>query len=257
MNTSKRKTFRAALVLATTLLLANPLQSSAFAPGGGGAEMGGSGMAGGGMADGPQMQGISGKVVETMNSGGYTYVLVENGNARTWVALPMSTIVVGSDIACLPGMEMSNFKSSSLNRTFESIVFSAGLVAAGNNAASAGIRAAAAPAEVITVSKAEGPDAYTIGEIFANKDPLANKPVVVHAKVVKVTREIMGKNWLHLQDGTGSQAAGTNDLVVTTDSLPEVGEVVTIKGNLSRDRDFGAGYRYGVIVEGAEVTVGK
>ncbi|MBU2538548.1 MAG: DNA-binding protein [Proteobacteria bacterium] len=257
MNTSKRMIFRTALVLATALLLANPLQTSAFAPSGAGAAMGGNGMAGGGMADGPQMQGISGKVAETMNSGGYTYVLVDTGSVKTWVALPMSTVEVGSDIACLPGMEMSNFKSSSLNRTFESIVFSAGLVAAGGNVAPAGIMSAAAPAQMITVSKAEGPNAYTIGEIFEKKVPLANKPVVVHAKVVKVTREIMGKNWLHLQDGTGSQAAATNDLVVTTDSLPEIGDVVTIKGNLSLDRDFGAGYRYGVIVEGAEVIVGK
>lgn len=257
MNANKRMTFHTTLLLATSLLLWNPLQVSAFAPSGTGAEMGGSGMAGGGMADGPQMQGVSGKVVETMNSGGYTYVLVDNGSVKTWVALPMSAIAVGSDIACLPGMEMSNFKSSSLNRTFESIVFSAGLVAAGGNAAPAAIMAAAAPAEAITVSKAEGPNAYTIGEIFEKKDPLANKPVAVHAKVIKVGRGIMGKNWLHLQDGTGSQAAGTNDLVVTTDSLPEVGDVVTIKGNLSRDRDFGAGYRYGVIVEDAVVTVGK
>lgn len=107
------------------------------------------------------------------------------------------------------------------------------------------------------MSKAEGANAQTVGEIFEKKDALANKPVAVHGKVVKVSRGIMGKNWLHLQDGTGSQAAGTNDLVVTTDSLPEVGAVVTIKGNLSRDRDFGAGYRYGVIIENAEVTGNK
>jgi predicted NAD/FAD-dependent oxidoreductase len=81
--------------------------------------------------------------------------------------------------------------------------------------------------------------------------------VALQTKVVKVNRGILGKNWLHLQDGTGNQAAGTNDLVVTTDSLPEVGEVVTITGNLSRDRDFGAGYRYGVIIENAEVTGSK
>jgi hypothetical protein len=105
------------------------------------------------------------------------------------------------------------------------------------------------------VSKAEGAEARTVGEIFEKKDSLANKPVAVQGKVVKVSRGILGKNWLHLQDGTGSQAAGTNDLVVTTAALPEVGQVVTIKGNLSRNRDFGAGYRYGVIVEDAEVTV--
>ncbi|MCX5863597.1 MAG: OB-fold nucleic acid binding domain-containing protein [Deltaproteobacteria bacterium] len=242
MNASKKMTFRACLVLAASLLLWNPLQASA-----------GAGMSGG---DDQAMQGVSGKVVETMNSGGYTYVLVEKDATKTWVALPQSAITVGSVIACKPGMEMNNFKSTSLNRSFESIVFSEGLAPVGPVAASAPA-APSTPSEVITVSKADGPSAQTVGEIFEKKDTLANKPVAIQGKVVKVSRGIMGKNWLHLQDGTGSQAAGTNDLVVTTDSLPEVGAVVTIKGNLSRDRDFGAGYRYGVIIENAEVTGNK
>lgn len=202
------------------------------------------------------MQGVSGKVAETMNSGGYTYALVEKNGVKTWVALPQSAIAVGSEIVCKPGMEMSNFKSTSLNRSFESIVFSEGLAPVGPVAAPVPA-APSTPSEAITVSKAEGANGLTVGEIFEKKDALANKPVAVHGKVVKVSRNILGKNWLHLQDGTGSQAAGTNDLVVTTDALPEVGEVVTIKGNLSRDRDFGAGYRYGVIIENAEVTGSK
>ncbi|MFH1020262.1 MAG: OB-fold nucleic acid binding domain-containing protein [Pseudomonadota bacterium] len=253
------KYFRTGLALATSLLLWNQLlPAGAFSPGSG-AEMGGNGMAGG-----PSIQGISGKVVETMDSGGYTYVLVEKAGVKTWVALPQSPIAVGSEIACQPGMEMSNFKSTSLNRLFERIIFSGGLASAGSAvaqppaAASAPAPVAApAPAQAITVSKAEAPNAHTIGEIFEKKDALTNAPVAVQAKVIKISRGIMGKNWLHLQDGTGSQAAGTNDLVVTTDSLPEVGTVVTIKGNLSRNRDFGAGYRYDIIVEGAEVTVNK
>lgn len=242
MNASKRITFRTYLVLAASLLLWNPLQANA-----------GAGMGGGGDQ---AMQGVSGTVVETMNSGGYTYALVNKGGVKTWVALPQSAISLGSEIACQPGMEMNNFKSASLNRSFESIVFSAGLAPVGPVAAPTPA-ATGVPAQAITVSKAEGPIGQTIGEIFAKKDSLANQPVAVHGKVVKVSRSIMGKNWLHLQDGTGSQAAGTNNLVVTTDSLPEVGDMVTIKGNLSRDRDFGAGYRYGVIIENAEVTGNK
>ena len=242
MHACKRMTFFTGLALAASLLLWNPLQASA------GAGMGGTGDS--------SMQGVSGKVVETMNSGGYTYVLVDKDGAKTWVALPQSAIAVDSVIACKPGMEMSNFKSTSLNRSFESIVFSEGLAPVGPVAAPAPA-AASAPSEAITVSKAEGANAQTVSEIFEKKDALANKPVAVQGKVVKISRGIMGKNWLHLQDGTGSQAAGTHDLVVTTDALPEVGAVVTIKGNLSRDRDFGAGYRYGVIIENAEVTGNK
>jgi hypothetical protein len=250
MKTSKRmKYFRPGLMLAISLLLWNPLQADAFPQNGSGA-----GTGGGGMADGSSMRGVSGKVVETMNSGGYTYALVDTGNGKTWVALPQTEIAVGSEIACRPGMTMNNFNSTTLNRSFEHIVFTPGLASSGTAVPSAG---AAAPAEAITVSKAGGANARTIGEIFEKKASLANTPVVVQAKIVKISRGIMGKNWLHLQDGTGSQTAGTNDLVVTTDSLPEIGEVVTITGNLSLDRDFGAGYRYGVIVENAEVTGNK
>ncbi|HIJ90978.1 MAG: DNA-binding protein [Desulfobulbaceae bacterium] len=263
MNTRKRLKYlrTGGLVLATSLLLWNPLQASAFSKKGGGVATGGSGMAGGGVAVGPSMQGISGKVAETMNSGGYTYVLLDKGGVTTWVALPQTQVVVGNEIACQPGMVMNNFTSTSLNRTFDSIVFSQGLASPGSAVAPAPTPAVGLipgePVRVIKVSKAAGPDGRTIGEIYEKRDALANKPVVVQGKVVKVSRGIMGKNWLHLQDGTGSQAVGTNDLVVTTDSLSEVGEVVTIKGNLSLDRDFGAGYRYDVIVEGAEVTGGK
>lgn len=236
------------LTLTSFLLLATPLLAGAFPQNGGGG-----GMGGGGMAGGPSMQGVAGKVVESMNSGGYTYVLVDQNGAKTWVALPQTDITVGSEIACQPGMAMQNFTSSSLNRTFESIVFSSGLATAGNGAAAAPAPAAA-PVVTTPVGKAEGAEGRTIGEIFAQKQSLANTQVAVQAKVVKVSRGILGKNWLHLQDGTGNPAFGTNDLVVTTDALPEVGEVVTIRGNLALDRDFGSGYRYGVIVEDAAVS---
>jgi hypothetical protein len=70
---------------------------------------------------------ISGKVVETMNSAGYTYVSVENNGKRTWVALPETKVKVGQEITCQPGMEMQNFTSKTLKRTFASIVFSTGV----------------------------------------------------------------------------------------------------------------------------------
>lgn len=71
---------------------------------------------------------LSGKVVETMNSGGYTYVSIENGGKRTWVALPDSKVKVGQQITCQPGMPMQNFTSKTLNRTFDTIIFSGGIL---------------------------------------------------------------------------------------------------------------------------------
>jgi hypothetical protein len=70
---------------------------------------------------------LSGKIVETMNAGGYTYVCLENSGKKTWVAMPMTQVKVGQQVTCQPGAEMRNFTSPTLKRTFDSIIFSAGL----------------------------------------------------------------------------------------------------------------------------------
>jgi hypothetical protein len=64
---------------------------------------------------------------------------------------------------------------------------------------------------------------------------------------------IMGKNWLHVKDGSGTP--GSDDLVVTTQIEAKIGDTVLVNGTLVTDKDFGSGYRYDVIVEDAEVTV--
>jgi hypothetical protein len=69
---------------------------------------------------------LSGKVIETMDSGGYTYVCLEKDGKKTWLAVPQMKVVKGSEMSFQPGVEMSNFKSKTLNRTFESIIFSGG-----------------------------------------------------------------------------------------------------------------------------------
>lgn len=101
------------------------------------------------------------------------------------------------------------------------------------------------------IAKAEG--GQTVAEVFAQKDSLAGKPVTVRGKVVKVNAGIMGKNWLHVRDGSGAE--GTNDLTVTTTgALPQVGDTVVVSGPVTLNKDFGAGYTYDVIVEDAAVT---
>ncbi len=108
-----------------------------------------------------------------------------------------------------------------------------------------------AASEAIKVEKAKGADAYTVSETFEYAQKLDNKTVVVRGKVVKVSKKIMGKNWVHLRDGSGDPAKGTHDLVVTTQDLPKVGDIVTAKGTLLKDKDLGSGYKYRVIIEKA------
>ena len=206
---------------------------------------------------------LSGKVAETMNAGGYTYVLLEKNGKKIWAAIPAAEVKVGQQMALQPGVEMRNFTSKTLNRMFESVIFSGGPLSkpsqlAGNKPENsqqhgAGAPAASKPAEKISVEKATGPDAYTVNEIHEKIAALNEKTAVVKGKVIKVSGGIMGKNWIHLQDGTGDAALGTNKLVTTSDDLPAVGDVITMKGTIYQDKDFGAGYKYHVIMEKASI----
>jgi hypothetical protein len=141
------------------------------------------------------------------------------------------------------------------------LCFSIAVLAAGGdafasgNAASGGSEGSKAQAtsKPITVEKAKGADAYTVSETYEKAGDLNKKTIVVRGKVVKVSKGIMGKNWVHLRDGSGDPGKGTNNLVVTTQDVPNVGDVVTARGTLHKDKDFGAGYKYQVIVEEATV----
>ena len=111
---------------------------------------------------------------------------------------------------------------------------------------------AAAEVDLTGIAKAEG--GKTVAEVFAEKDALAGQPVTFRGKVVKTNPDIMGKNWLHVRDGSGEE--GTNDLTITTaGTLPNVGDTVLVTGNVTLNKDFGMGYAYDVLIEDAQVTV--
>ena len=180
---------------------------------------------------------LSGKILETMDSGGYTYLKLRTNSGEVWAAVQQGTVKVGAPATIAPQMTLDNFESKTLNRKFEHIVF-------GVMAAPGALRA----------SKAEGTNAHAIAEIWAQKATLKDAPVAVRGKVVKFLPAIMGKNWLHLRDGSGSRANGDDDITVTTSDGAAVGDVVTVSGTLHVDKDFGSGYRYPVIIEEAKVS---
>jgi hypothetical protein len=121
--------------------------------------------------------------------------------------------------------------------------------------ASGGSVKAITPLQEIKVEKAEGENGYQVEEVFASAADLAGKKVKIRGKVVKVSPGIMGRTWIHLQDGTGNPMNNTHDLVVTSAEVPELNTIVVVEGELAKDKDFGAGYFYSVIVE--EATVSK
>lgn len=207
--------------------------------------------------------GMTGKVMETIKAARYTYVRVDTGLEKVWAATPEFQGRVGDMVVVPEGLAMPNYHSETLNRDFDMVYF-VGTIRMEGNGQSLSHQALRPPehppiggvgsesrVEVTGVEKAE--DGKTVAEIFAGKEELAGKAVVVRGRVVKFSPNIMGKNWLHLQDGSGSE--GTNDLTVTTDGIVKVGDLVLISGVVSVDRDFGFGYTYSVILEDTKVKV--
>lgn len=199
---------------------------------------------------------LSGKVVETMNSAGYTYVCLEKNGKKTWLAVPETKIALGQNMSFRPGSEMVNFESKTLKRKFDKIIFSAGPVAQKVNKGSMPVGSKSkvvAVTEKISVEKASGENAYIIADVYKNRNNLNNKNIVVRGKVVKVSEGILQRNWIHLQDGSGNRKKGTHNLVVTSQGLASVGDIITVRGTVYKDKDFGGGYRYDVIVENAGI----
>ncbi len=201
---------------------------------------------------------VTGKIEETMSSGGYSYLKIRSNNGEdVWAAVPKTAAEKGSEITIAVQMVSENFESKTLNRKFDRLLF-ATVVPSGSQpqAAAPAVDAAkhmvaSAAAEPISVPRAEG--GKTVAEVWEGKSGLRDKPVVVRGKVVKFLPEIMGKNWLHLRDGSGSRAQGDDDITVTTAEKASVGDIVTISGTVRVDKDFGAGYRYPVIIENAKL----
>ncbi|MDE1889400.1 MAG: DNA-binding protein [Planctomycetota bacterium] len=210
----------------------------------------------------PEVPSLSGKVVETMNSGGYTYLCIEKDGKKTWAAVLEMKVTVGQEISLRSGHEMENFTSKTLNRTFDKIIFSAGPISQQGSVDKKSFHGKAmesidsaetSTGEKIKAEKASGSNAYTVAEVFEKRTELDQKSVTVRGKVVKVSAGIMGKNWIHIQDGSGNQKDGNNDLVVTSQDIPSVGDTVTVSGTLYKDKDFGSGYKYNAIVEQANI----
>ena len=230
--------------------------------------------------------GVSGEVVETMNSGGYTYFKTKVGAHTLWAATGETQLKVGDKVDIPDGVMMMEFTSKTLNRTFVQIFFVNGIrvngvgelpqpssapgsapssaPASGSASAPGGIpqdgavppdhaRVPVNKVDLTGITKLEG--GMTIAEIYQNRATLNGKPVKLRGKVVKYSAGIMGRNWLHIQDGTGAAQDGTHDLTVTSAFPYKVGDTVLVDGNVTTDKDFGQGYFYPLIMEYPKVSV--
>ena len=87
----------------------------------------------------------------------------------------------------------------------------------------------------------------TISKLLSDKQSLSGKVIRVKGIVTKNNPQILGKNWVHIQDG--SEFQGGFDLTITTDKIVSLGDTITFEGKMILDKDFGYGYFYPVLME--------
>lgn len=201
---------------------------------------------------------LAGPVLEHLAASPYVYLRVKTTQGEVWAAVPETKIETGAIVTVYNPMLMTKFESKTLKRTFDEVYFGT-LTPAGDAAMAGGDNPHAGVSqptavEVGKVEKATGADARTVAEAWADKATLAGKTITLRGKVVKYNPGVMGKNWIHLQDGSGNAANGSNDITVTSMDEVTKGQTVTIKGTVRTNKDFGSGYTYAIIIEDAKVV---
>ena len=204
-------------------------------------------------------------VKEVLQVSSYTYLKVlEEDQTEKWLAVPTIEAEPEEVYYYKGGMEMPDFTSNELNRTFDAVIFLGSITPADAIDPEKGMKDPNAetaepkqPAKQPTLDKLElrieGIESgVRIAELFENKQNYAGKKVKVKGEVTKFTPSIMGKNWVHFQDGTSFD--GAYDLMITTQESLAVGDVVVFEGAIAVAKDFGAGYFYDVILEEAVVV---
>lgn len=191
----------------------------------------------------------------------YSYVRVLEDGTEKWLAVPSTVVEMGKTYYYGKSMEMNNFESKDLNKTFETVFFIEKLSTDTNGTAihtTVNIQNQITPNTLetpkptieknkVTVETPSG--GISIAELYENKEKYKNQLVKLSGKVTKYSPAIMNINWVHLQDGT--EFNGEFDLTVTTIAEVNIGDVVTIQGKVTLNKDFGAGYFYKIIIENA------
>lgn len=227
---------------------------------------------------------IEGTVVEKIDASNYTYLRLKQTapNEDIWVAVPQINIKIGAKASLSKPIPMFGYQSKTLKRKFDRIYFGVLAEQAKEIAESSGrghwlpgvsknksatpvgtnnpLHPTAGDQKIvfdinkIKVKKAEGTNSVTVSELFAKKENLKAKTIVVRGKIVKYNADILGKNWLHIADGTGSMKDKNNDITVITDGKAKLGDIVLVTGKVVVDKKLDP-YFFPVAIEDAQIKV--
>jgi hypothetical protein len=192
-----------------------------------------------------------GRVIEKIPAKGYTYLQVTENKKDFWIAVPTMEIEVGETVYFSRFMIMEDFRSDNIDKSFDEILFVEDARKSPTPDEMKKIHSGVLSSEKQDIKIEPLSDGKTIQQIFSSKSTLNGELVKVKGKVVKFNKQIMKRNWIHIQDGTGSE--NEFDLVITSGDEVKVGDIITAEGKIAVDKDFGAGYFFPVIIEDAKI----
>ncbi|WP_041957050.1 hypothetical protein [Sulfurospirillum arsenophilum] len=190
---------------------------------------------------------FEGTVVDILEGGGYTYMQIDDTKKKYWVAVEGTKVEKGTEVRFTEELKAKNFESKTLNRKFDEIVFASNLQYRTQVPEKGNL---ALMSEQVKESPYKQKDTMSVKEAWEKRASLKDKTIAIRGKVVKASPNIIGRNWIHIQDGTG-EGSEVGRVVFTSSELPKVGDIVTASGVVRVDKDFGSGYSYKIIVENA------
>lgn len=192
------------------------------------------------------------KVIDKIPAKGYTYLQVTENKKDFWIAVPTMEIEIGETVYFSRFMVMEDFKSENIDKSFDQILFVEDARKSPTPDEMKKIHSGVISSEKQDIKIEPLSDGKTIQQIFSNKSSLNGEMVKVKGKVIKFNKQIMKRNWIHIQDGTGGE--NEFDLVITSNQEVQVGDIIIAEGKVVVDKDFGAGYFFTVIIEDASIT---
>jgi hypothetical protein len=195
-------------------------------------------------------------IKEVIQTTKYTYFLVDENESEYWIAVTKREAAEGDVIYYSNPLEMNNFVSKELGRTFPSIFFVQNVsnepTLIGNAASQPMTQQKPEIVKIDNVKIKPVKGGISISDLYEEQTKFAGNTVIIRGVVARYNHKVIGKNWVHIQDGT--DYSGQFDLAVTTMDSLAVGNTVTFTGTISLNKDYGAGYFYKVIMEEAKAS---
>ncbi len=185
-------------------------------------------------------------VEEAIQTSSYTYLLVSENGRSYWIAVSRMNAKEQDVLYFNSGLEMINFESKELQRTFDKLLLVQVISDGSSEVAPRSMQMNQSPVNNKPVSSGGEQDmgVVSLTELFNNSTNYSGKRVTVSGNVVKFNPGIMGRNWVHIMDGESSF-----DLTITTNDNVKLDDKVTFEGVITLNKDFGAGYKYPIIME--------